>query len=69
MLGAVGADLFAQTLHEGGIVLVAILTAVVLVTDLRSQRPSLQRVGYVIGVSAMVLFAFLAREPFLFIAR
>jgi hypothetical protein len=35
--------------------------------ELRSQRPSLPRVAYVLGVSAMVLFAFLARDPFLFI--
>ena len=32
--------------------------------ELRSPRPSLPRVGYVLGVSAMVLFAFLARDPF-----
>jgi hypothetical protein len=35
--------------------------------ELRSQRPSLPRVAYVLGVTAMVLFAFLARDPFLFI--
>ncbi len=55
LLGAVGADLFAHTLRDGGIVLVVILTALML------------RVAYVLGVSAMVLFAFLARDPFLFI--
>jgi hypothetical protein len=67
LLGAVGADLFAHTLHEGGIVLVVILTALMLGVELRSQRPSLPRVAYVLGVSAMVLVAFLARDPFLFI--
>ena len=67
LLGAVGADLFARTLHDGGIALVVILTALMLRVELRSQRPSLPRVAYVLGVSAMVLFAFLARDPFLFI--
>ncbi len=67
LLGAVGADLFARTLRDGGIVLVVILTALMLRVELRSQRPSLPRVAYVLGVSAMVLFAFLARDPFLFI--
>ena len=52
---------------DGGIVVVVILTALMLRVELRSQRPSLPRVAYVLGVSAMVLFAFLARDPFLFI--
>src|SRR5688572_4407638 len=67
LLGAVGADLFAHTLRGGGIVLVVILTALMLHVELRSQHASLPRVAYVLGVSAMVLFAFLARDPFLFI--
>jgi hypothetical protein len=67
LLGAVGADLFARTLHDGGIVLVVILTALMLGVELRSQRPSLPRVAYVLNVAAMVLFSFLARDPFLFI--
>jgi len=67
LLGAVGADLFARTLHDGGIALVVILTALMLGVELRTQRPSAPRVAYVLGVSAMVLFAFLARDPFLFI--
>jgi hypothetical protein len=67
LLGAVGSDLFARTLRDGGIVLVVILTALMLLVELRSQRASLPRVVYVLGVSAMVLFAFLARDPFLFI--
>jgi hypothetical protein len=67
LLGAVGADLFASALHDGGIVLVVILTALMLGVELRSQRPSLPRVAYVLGVAAMVLFAFLARDPFMFI--
>ena len=67
MLGAGGADALAHALHEGGIVVVVILTALMLHAELRSQRPSLPRLAYVLGVSAMVLFAFLAREPFLFI--
>jgi len=67
LLGAVGAELFARTLRDGGIVLVVILTVLMLRVELRSQRPSLPRVAYVVGISAMVLFAFLARDPFLFI--
>jgi hypothetical protein len=67
LLGASGADRFASTLHVGGIVLVVTLTALMLHVELRSQRPSLPRAAYVLGVSAMVLFAFLARDPFLFI--
>jgi hypothetical protein len=67
LLGAGGADVFSRTLRDGGIVFVVILTALMLRVELRSQRPSLPRVAYVLGVSAMVLFAFLARDPFLFI--
>ena len=67
LLGAVGTDLFARTLRDGGIVLVVILTTLMLRVELRSQRPSLPRIAYVLGVSAMVFFAFLARDPFLFI--
>jgi hypothetical protein len=67
LLGAVGAELFARALHDGGIVVVAVLTVLMLRVELRSQRPSLPRIAYVLGVSAMVLFAFLARDPFLFI--
>lgn len=54
-------------LHDGGITLVAILTILMLLVELRSQRPSLPRAAYVLGVSAMVLCAFLARDSFLFI--
>jgi hypothetical protein len=67
LLGAVGSDLFARALHDGGIVAVAVLTVLMLRVELRSERPSLPRIAYVLGVSAMVLFAFLARDPFLFI--
>jgi hypothetical protein len=67
LLGADGADLFAGALRDGGIVLVVMLTGLMLRVELRSQQRSLPRVAYVLGVSAMVLFAFLARDPFLFI--
>jgi hypothetical protein len=67
LLGAGGSEVFARTLRDGGIAFVVILTALVLGVELRSQRPSLPRAAYVLGVSAMVLFAFLARDPFLFI--
>jgi hypothetical protein len=67
LLGAGGSDVVARTLRDGGIVVVVILTVLMLHVELRSQRPSLPRVAYVLGLSAMVLFAFLARDPFLFI--
>ena len=67
LLGAAGADAFARTLRDGSIVVVAILTALMLRVEIRSAQPSLPRTAYVLGVSAMVLFAFLARAPFLFI--
>ena len=67
LLGAGWSDVLARTLRDGGIVFVVILTALILCVELRSQRPSPPRVAYVLGVSAMVLFAFLARDPFLFI--
>jgi hypothetical protein len=67
LLGAGGSTVFARTLRDGGIVCVLLLTVLMLGVELRSERPSLPRVAYVLGVSAMVLFAFLARDPFLFI--
>ena len=67
LLGAGGSDVFARTLRDGGIAFVVMLSALMLSVELRSQRPSLPRVAYIVGVSAMVLFAFLARDPFLFI--
>jgi hypothetical protein len=67
LLGAGGSDLLARMLRDGGIVIVVILTALILHVELRSRRPSLPRVTYVLGVSVMVLVAFLARDPFLFI--
>jgi hypothetical protein len=60
-------EVFARTLRDGAIVFVLILTALMLRVELRSPRPSLPRVAYVLGVSAMVLFALLARDPFLFL--
>lgn len=67
LLGAAGAAVFARTVSDGGIALVVILTALLLIVELRSPRPSLPRVAYVLSVSAMVLFAFLAHDPLLFI--
>jgi len=67
LLGAARADVLARTLRDGGIGFVVTLTGLMLIVELRSQRPSLPRVAYILGLSAMVLFAFLARDPFLFI--
>ena len=66
LLGEGVSDTFARTLRDGSIVVVVIVTALVLRVELRSQRPSLPRVAYVLGVSAIVLIGFLA-HPFLFI--
>jgi hypothetical protein len=65
--GAGGPDVLAHALRGGGIAFVVILTALMLRVELRSQRPSAPRAAYILGMSAMVLFAFLARDPFLFI--
>lgn len=67
LLGAIGADLFARTLRDGGVVLVLTLTALMLSVEMRSQQRSLPRIAYVLNVTAMVLFSYLARDPFLFI--
>jgi hypothetical protein len=67
LLGSAGSDLLARLLRDGGIVVVVALSALMLGLELRSRRPSLPRVGYIAGLTAMVLFAFLARDPFLFI--
>ncbi|HXZ84858.1 MAG TPA: hypothetical protein VEI82_05155 [Myxococcota bacterium] len=67
LLGASFSNVFAPRLRDGGIAFVAIATALMLLLELRSPRPSLPRVAYVLGLSAMVLVAFLARDPFVFI--
>jgi hypothetical protein len=67
LLGAGLSDTFARALRDGSSALVVILTALVLRLELRSQRPSLPRVAYVLGVAAMVLFGLLALDPFVFI--
>jgi len=67
LLGSLGSDQLARALHDGGIAIVVVLTALMLRAELRAQRPSLPRVAYILSVSTMVLFAYLARDPFLFI--
>ncbi len=67
LLGAGGTEALARVLSDGCIVFVVVLAALMLRVELRSQRTSLPRMAYVLGVSAMVLFAFIARDPFLFI--
>jgi hypothetical protein len=67
LLGAGVSDTFARILRDGSSVFVVIMSALVLRVELRSQRPSLPRVAYVLGVSAMVLFGLLALDPFVFI--
>ncbi|MBS0342513.1 MAG: hypothetical protein JSS56_18505 [Proteobacteria bacterium] len=66
-LGTDGSDLLARVLHDGGIALVVGLTGLMLGAELRSGRPSLPRIAYVLGMAAMVLVAFFAEAPFLFI--
>ena len=67
LFGANLSDAFAPVLREVSIVLVIALTVLMLHVELRSKRPSLPRVAYVLGLSTMVLLAFLARNPFLFL--
>src|SRR5262249_3509293 len=67
LLGARWSDVLAHTLRDGGIGIVVLATALVLLVELRSQRPSLPRAAYLLSVSAMGLFALLARDSFLFI--
>jgi hypothetical protein len=67
LLGAGGSEALARTLRDGGIACVVILTSLMLLVEFCSRRPSLPRVAYIVGVSAIVLVAFLARDPFLFI--
>jgi hypothetical protein len=67
LLGAIEADTLARTFREVGVVLVVTLTVLMLSVELRSRRRSLPRVAYIINVSAMVLFSYLARDPFLFV--
>ncbi len=67
LLGAAGADAFARTLHGGGIAVVVLLSAAMLLAEVRSPQPSWQRAAYVVGIAAMVLCAFAARDPLLFV--
>jgi hypothetical protein len=60
-------DTASHALRDGGIALVGILTALMLRLEWRAASPSLPRMAYVLGISAMVLFAFLAPDPFLFV--
>jgi hypothetical protein len=67
VLGAGWSGAVTRTVRDGGFVVVVSLTALMLYVELRSRRPSPPRVAYVLGLSAMVLLALLARDPFLFI--
>jgi len=67
LLGAIGADRAVDALRGGGVLVVAGLTVLMLRAELGSPQGSLPRAIYVVGVSAMVLVAFAARAPFLFI--
>ena len=67
LLGAGVSDTFARALCYGSSVIVVIVTALVLRLELRSQRPTLPRIAYVLGVSTMVLIGLLALDPFVFI--
>jgi len=67
LLGSFGSQALASVLHDGGIALVVVLTVLMLRAELRSPQRSSPRVGYVLGIASMVLVAFLARDPFLFV--
>jgi len=65
LLGEALSDTVAQTLRDASMAVVVTLTALMLRVELRSQHPSLPRVAYIAGVSAIVLLGFL--NPFLFL--
>jgi len=67
LLGEGMSDAFADALRNFSVVVVVSITALLLRVELRSQRRSLQRVAYVLGISAIVLVGFIARDPFLFL--
>jgi len=67
LLGEGLSDAFADALRDGSIVVVVTITALLLRVELRSQRRSLPRVAYVLGISAIVLVGFISRDPFLFL--
>jgi hypothetical protein len=65
LLGEALSGTVARTLRDGSIVVVVTITAMMLRAELRSQPPSLPRIAYVVGVSAIVLLGFF--NPFLFL--
>jgi hypothetical protein len=65
LLGEALSDAVVQTVSKGSMVLVLLLTALMLIAELRSPRPSLPRIAYIASVSAIVLLGFL--HPFLFL--
>ena len=65
LLGEALSDTVAPTLRVCSMAVVVTITVLMLSVELRSQRPSLPRVAYVVGVSAIVLVGFL--NPFLFL--
>lgn len=67
LIGPDGSAALERTLRDGGVGLVVILTVLMLHSEWRSPRPSPPRAAYVVGVAAMVLVAFLTRDPFLFL--
>jgi hypothetical protein len=66
LVGQDGSDGLARALHGAGVVFVVVLTVAMLLVELRWPRPSLPRVAYILGISAMVLCAF-EGDPFVFL--
>jgi len=60
-------DSAAGTLRAAGTGLVAAAAAGMLAVEIRSPRPSLPRAMYVVGLAGMVIVAFHARTPFVFL--
>jgi hypothetical protein len=67
LLGDDWGETFASVARDGSILLVVIMTALLLWTELRSGRPSPPRIAYVVGMSATVVVGLLALDPFLFL--
>ena len=65
LLGQALSDTFVRALRDASIAIVVSLAALVLSVELRSRRPSVPRVAYLLCVSTVVLLSFV--NPFVFL--
>jgi hypothetical protein len=57
----------AETLRAAGAAIAAVSAAAMIAVESQYERPSLPRAAYVAGVASMVIVAFYARTPFVFL--